>query len=148
MALTKFGEKTKTVFLNEAESHKLHLAFTVADEQSVQRGQPCKLDEDGNILPIANDGTEDKLIIGYSIHNAEEGDEATLAMVGYAVIFAMSGAALNPGPARYSGVNGTDGTYTNYVTVAAGADDLYPGMNGWAIDAAAGANELIRVILK
>lgn len=139
--LTAFGGPTKSIFLNEAESHKLHLAFTVANGQTVKKGQPVKLNADGLILPCATDGSEAKAMIGYSIQNAAAGEECTIAVKGYAVIYAMSAASQNAGMVSYNGVNGTDGNYTNYATSVAA------NMNGWSMDKATAANQLIRVIL-
>jgi hypothetical protein len=147
--MRKFGDKTKSVFLNEAESHKLHLAFEVADGEEIFRGQPVKLDSDGLLVPAIGDGTDQKLIIGYSIHNAAEGDEATVAIRGFAVVWAMSAEALTPGAVEYTSQSVVvgDEIYQKYSQAAAGADTLYPTMNGIVIDEATAADELVRVIL-
>lgn len=147
MALTKFGEKTKSVFLNEAESRKLHLAFEVAEGEEIKKGQPVVLTAEGHVKPANSDGSDYKAIIGYSVQNAEAGDECTIAVRGYATLFAMSGAAVQAGPVRYSGMNTTDGMYTNWENVAAGDDDDYAGMHGWALDEAEGEDEPIRVVI-
>ena len=145
--LTQFGDKTKTVFLNEAESHKLHLAFTAAAQ--IKKGQPVKLDADGNIEPVIaplTNSSKDE-IIGYSIMDGNEDDEVTVAMRAYAVVFAMSGESLTPGPAAYTGVSSTDSFYTEYVAAEEVAEVGGFVMNGFALDEATGANELIRVAL-
>ena len=149
--LTKFGQKTKSVFLNNPEAHKLNLAFEVATGAegavlTVKRGQPVKLNNDGLIVPAATDGTDSKRIIGYCVMNGKSGDEVTVAVKGYATIFAMSSAAVTAGPVQYTGINSTDDTYTNYAN-AASASNAFPTMNGWSLDPADGANELIRVVL-
>ena len=143
MSITAFGDATKTVFLNEAESHKLHIAFTAA--VAIKKGQPVKLTDDDTVGLLIGDGTDSDHIVGYSIQNAEAGDQVTIAMKGYAVIFAMSGGAVTVGPVRYSGVNSGDAMYMNYVD--AKTTNL-PKMNGQALDSAAGANEIIRVVLQ
>lgn len=143
MALTQFGGKTKTLFLNNVEEEKLHLAFEA--DVTIKAGQPVVLTIDGKIEPAAGDATDAALIIGYSIMNGAAGDEVTIAMRGYTTIFAMSDAAQPAGPVSYAGVNGTDGFYTNYAEVE--AIDALANANGIALDAAAAANELIRVVL-
>lgn len=143
MSITAFGENTKTVFLNEAESHKLHLAFTAS--VAIKKGQPVKLTDDDEVGLLIGDGTDADHLLGYSIQNAAVGDQVTIAVRGYAVIFAMSGAAVTVGPVRYSGVNSGDAMYMNYVD--AKTPNLAK-MNGQALDSAAGANELIRVVLQ
>jgi len=141
--LTAMGGQTKTIFLNEAESHKLHLAFTVAAGQTVKRGQPVILNADGDILPPGTlDGTLNPQIIGYSVHNAAAGEEATIAMRGYCVVFAVAAAAQNAGLVSYNGL-GTDTDYTKYAAEATAAES-----NGWSLDKATAAQEMIRVVLK
>jgi len=141
--LTAFGGKSKTIFLNEAESHKLHLAFSVAAGQTVKRGQPMKMAADGTITPLVGDGTDAHKIVGYSIHNGVAGDEVTLACKGFAVVFATAETALTPGPVWYSGQDSVDADYSMYDDTAATAAN----MNGIAIDAATALHDVIRVIL-
>lgn len=139
---TAIGQQTKTIFLNEAESHKLHLAFTVAAGQTVKKGQPVKLNNAGEILTPALDGSENHLIIGYSIMNTAAGEECTIAMRAYAVVFAVSAASQNAGPVSFNGF-GTDTDYTKY-----GAESTPAEVGGWALDSATAAQQLIRVALR
>lgn len=141
--MTAFGGKTKTIFLNEAESHKLHLAFTVATGQTVKKGQPVILNTDGEILPPGTvDGTLNPQIIGYSVQNAAAGEECTIAMRAYCVIFAQASAVQNAGLVSYNGI-GTDTDYTKYATEATAAES-----NGWSLDKATAIGQMIRVALK
>lgn len=145
MALTKFGEKTTSIFLNDAESHKLHLAFTVADGETIRRGQPVILSGDSDTIePSAGDGSDVDSIIGYSIQDAKEKEECTIAMRGYAVVWALASGTVSPGPVEYAGMSATSGKehYTTYkVTTAA------ENTNGWAIDEGT-TGSLIRIILR
>lgn len=144
--LTAFGDKSKTIFLNDAESHKLHLAFEA--DAAIKKGQPVKLTATGLIVPLAEDDSNTKAI-GVSIQNGADGDQVTVAMRGYTTVYAMSDAALTPGPVAYAGPNGTDGDYMNYKTAVVSADAalVFPAMTGWSLDVADGANDLIRVVL-
>lgn len=144
MALTAFGGVSKTIFINEIESHKLHLAFEVAAEQTIKRGQPAKLDADGNAVPMAGDGSDAHQLVGYSIHNGKAGSIITLGVVGFAVVFAMAKTALVPGPVMYVGQNATDTDYSDYEDTGATAAT----MNGIALDVASAPNAIIRVLLK
>lgn len=146
--LTAFGDVTKTIFLNEAESHKLHLAFEASG--AITKGQPVVLNTDETIsaAPTTTTNTTKDNIIGYAVQNAADGEEVTIAMRGYATVFAMSGAALNAGPVKYSGVNVADARYMNYVQATEVATVLGLVTTGWSLDTAAGADVLIRVVVK
>lgn len=141
--LTAFGAKSKTIFLNDAESHKLHLAFSVSAGKTVKRGQPMKMAADGTITPLIGDGTDAHLIVGYSIHNGVAGDEVTLACRGYAVVFATAKTAMTTGPVFYAGQDAVDADYSMYDDTAVSAAN----MNGIAIDVAGALHDIIRVIL-
>lgn len=147
--LTAFGGKSKTIFLNEAESHKLHLAFEVAAGVTVKRGMPLKLNSAGLLVNMAGDGSDAHLRVGYSIHNGVAGDEVTLACRGYAVIFATAKTALNPGAVAYVGQDSADADYSSYNDVVGGTPTAVTAdtMNGLAIDVATAEHDLIRVIL-
>lgn len=141
MALTSFGEQTKSIFLNEVEGDKLHLAFEATTV--VKKGQPVMMSGDDTIAAATAGGADNYKVIGYSIQDGKVGDQVTVAMRGYAVIWAMSGAALAAGPVTYNGVNGGDARYTNYITEATPAE-----VSGISLDTAAAANEMIRVVLQ
>jgi hypothetical protein len=146
--ITAFGDVTKTIFLNEAESHKLHLAFEA--EGTIKKGQPVVLNtaETVSAAPDTTTNTTKDNIIGYAIQNAVDGEEVTIAMRGYATVFAMSQAALNAGPVKYAGVNSGDPRYMNYNQATEVATVLGLITTGWSLDTVAAANLLIRVVVK
>jgi hypothetical protein len=145
MALKKFGEKTQSIFLNDFENDKLMLGFTVSAGVSVLRGQPVILSNDGTVKPAATDGSEAHKVIGYSVHNGDAGEEITIGMRGYAVLWAKANAVQNAGPALYAGMaSSPNGAFCKYATAGVNATT----MNGWAIDDATIIGETIRVVLK
>jgi len=146
MALTQFGEQTKSVFLKSIESHKLHQEFEVKVGVSVVQGQPLKLvAADGTVEP-AGAGELNHLIIGYALQNRAAGELVTVGMKAYGIVWAQSLGALAAGPVMVSATAPTDPFYRAYEAVvlatANGADTV-----GWSLDAAAGVGELIRVAI-
>lgn len=141
MALTKFGDKSKTVYLNDVEAHKLHLEFEVGTAAVVKKGQAVVLNTDGTIRPIAGTaGADARAIIGYSIHNGAAGELVTVGMRAYAVVYAEAGAAAQTaGMVFATNAVPTDPTMTRWVAAAAAT------MHGWALDEAALAGGIIRV---
>ena len=139
MALTQFGEKTRTLFL-KSESHKLHHAFEAA--AVIQAGQPVKLNADGTIIPAVS--AEPAInIIGYSIHNAKVNDVATIMMKPYLIVWAEPKAAVAAGPVAYNG----QATNPDFISVAAEAIAGDGSAIGFALDQSLGADEPIRVAL-
>lgn len=132
---------SNTIYLKGPESHKLHQAFTVATDASVMVGQPVKLNAEGQVLP-AEASDNPKNIIGYSVHRGTEGDEVTIAMKAYALIYVKPKAAVEAGPVKYDGVNTADKDYIS--VAAAGSGDHF----GWCLEPTTSANEqtLIAVI--
>jgi len=143
MALTKFGEQTKSVFLKAIESHKLHQEFEVTAGAAVVKGQPVKLTADGTIEPAATDELAFE-VIGYSLHTRAAGELATIAMKAMAIVWSQSAGALDAGPVKILADAPTDPLYRSYVATAhaTGADVV-----GYALDAATGADELVRVAI-
>lgn len=144
MALTKFGGKSKTIFLNDVEAHKLHLEFEVGTGSTVKKGQPVVLNDDGTVRPIAGAlGADAVAIIGYSIHNGEAGENITVGMRAYAVTYAEAGAvSQKAGMVFATNVAPTDPEMVRWVAGAAAT------MHGWALDEAAAVGDTIRVALK
>jgi len=149
------GNVSKSVFLNGPESHKLMLEFAVASDSGIEVGQPCKMHADGGKVVACASGDAENLMVGVSIHPgfSAYGDHIVLACRGYAVIYAQSGAAVTPGPVQYNGYDAS----TKYNKVIDLADVATPAENanlpaslhmGWALDAAADAGEIIRVLVK
>ena len=141
--MDQFGENVnRTIYLKGAESHKLHHAFMVADGATVYVGQPVKLNAAGEVEPAAS--AEDNInIIGYSVHKGTEGDEVTIAMKAYALVYVKPNAAVVAGPVQYAGTNTVEPIYGS-VAVAASAAKLM----GWNINPTTAANEktLVAVI--
>lgn len=138
--MDKLGTNTTgTIFLKGAESHKLHQAFMVADSASVKVGQPVKLNAAGEVVPAVS-GELNVNIIGYSVHNGTEGDEVTVAMKAYALIYVKPAAAVNAGPVKYDGLNAEDNRFGSVTTAADGTT-----LMGWCIAPTTGANQLTLV---
>lgn len=142
--LTAFGDETKSIFLNDIESHKLHLAFVVAAATTIKKGFPVKLNATGQIVNAIGDGTDAHLIIGYSIQDAIAGDYCTVGVRGYAVVYARAKTALTPGPVFYAGPDVVETEYSMYDDTSVTAAN----MNGWSLDVAAALHDEIRVLLK
>lgn len=138
------GKTTESIFLKQIQSHKLHQEFTVAVGSAVKVGMPVKLDDAGDIVPFAEDD-EKVLLIGYSVHNAAAEENATIGMVAFGIIWAMSAGAVDPSlPVKVKGVSGANSSYMEYENVAAAnAEDALA--TGWSLDAATGAGEKIRI---
>jgi hypothetical protein len=141
MALTKFGGKSKTIYLNDVEAHKLHLEFEVGAAVTVKKGQPVVLNSDGTIRPVnAALGADAAAIIGYSIHNGEVGELVTVGMRAFAVVYAEAGAVnQNAGIVFATNVAPTDPDMVRWVSAAAGT------MHGWALDQSVAVGDIIRV---
>lgn len=140
------GTQTKSVFLKQVESHKLHQEFEVAEGSAVKVGMPVKMNAVGEIVPLADDD-DAGLCLGYSVHNAAGGETATIGMKAFAIVFAISEAAITTvRPVKVKGVSTVDTDLMSYENIAVGATEV--GMaNGWALDAASGAGEKIRIAL-
>lgn len=143
MSITVLGDIAKTIFLKGPESHKLHHQFAVASGVTVLEGQPVKLNATGEVQPLGGGGLN-KLCIGFAVHSGTDGELVTVVMKAFAIIFASTSKALVTGPVQYEGVNATDGDYMDY---EAAVDADHEDVVGWALDAAAGADEIIRVAL-
>jgi hypothetical protein len=140
--LTQFGQETKSIFLNDIESHKLHIAFVAA--ATIKKGQPVKLDATGKLVAPIGDGTDAHAIIGYSIQNGVAGDYVTIGVRGYAVVWARAKTAITPGPVFYAGMDSVETEYTAYEDTLVTAAN----MSGWSLDVAAAIHDEIRVLVK
>jgi len=145
MALTVFGEVTKSIFLKEIEAHKIHEEFEVASAVTVKKGQAVKLTTAGLVTPAVA-GELEHLVIGYSIHDGAAGELVTVGIKAFTIVWAQSAGALDAGPVQI-GAAGADPLYATYV--AATVDQTAtPDCVGWALDNATGEDEMIRVALK
>lgn len=159
MALTKFGEVTKTLFLKGIEMHKLHHEFEVGEGSVVKKGQPVVLNSDGTVKPAAVKEPR-RNIIGYSIHNGEEEEYVTVGMKAFGIVWATPKAPLEAGPVAYDGMAPvipattppTTTMYSSFVAASTFVTDpdtanVEDDMVGWALDEAVSANDLIRVAI-
>lgn len=141
MDITQFGEETKTLFLKQ-ETHKLAHEFEVAAANTITKGSLVSLDATGKVT-LAIDGAKAVNVIGYSIHDAAAGELCTVIMKAHTIVFASPNGILDAGAVAYDGPNDEDATYQSYDAPAVELDDVV----GWALDAAAAENEIIRVAL-
>lgn len=140
--MDQFGENVnKTIYLKGAESHKLHHAFMVAEDETIYVGAPVKLNAAGEVVAAA-DAEDTKNIIGYSVHKGTEGDEVTIAMKAYALIYVQPKAATVAGPVEYDG-RATNPLYSSVAVASVGTK-----LMGWCISPTTVANEqtLVAVI--
>jgi predicted RecA/RadA family phage recombinase len=137
------GSNTKNTFL-AVENGKIALEFEAAAD--VKKGQPVKLTAAGKVTPWASADTK-TFLLGVAHKDAATGELVTVVTRGYALINALSAAAINPGPVTYSSydsstsVNGTTG-YSKYNATATDAERM-----AFNLTVAAGADALIQVLI-
>ena len=138
-----FGVDTKTIVL-KSESHKLFHQFEVEASQAVKKGQPVVITDDEQVQPAGTTSTTQQ-IIGFSMHDGDEGELVTVMMKAYAILFVqVETASLAAGPVRL----GTTGVYdagTGYVLI----DDATVDHNdqlGWALEGG-GVGDIVRCAL-
>lgn len=143
-SLTTLGGASKTTFL-ASEEYKITVELEA--NEAIKKGQPIKLTADGKAAVWAKADGKD-LLIGYAYGDCAVGELTTIWSRGFAMIYAVSKAAQNAGPATYDSYNaatdvgGTKG-YNVYSLSVIGTDEV----NGWSLDVATAANQLIRVLL-
>lgn len=140
--LTSLGSNSKTTFL-ATEEDKITIEFTTA--AVVKKGQPVKLTPAGLVTPWATtDGVAS--LIGYVYADAASGDLVTVWSKGFIILYGLSNAIQNAGPVAYTSYDSTtDIGSIGYSKYAAATDPLT--INGWSLDAATAAGQLIRVLL-
>ena len=111
-------------------------------DSKVRPGMPVEINPaTGKIIPLANDGNLE--YIGVSLHTSKGGELVTVALRGYAVIFAQASEVLSPGPVNWDSYDETkqENKYnqTSVTTIT---------FQGWALDAAAAAGDIIRVVVR
>ena len=111
-------------------------------DSKVRPGMPVEINPaTGKIIPLANDGNLE--YIGVSLHTSKGGELVTVAMRGYAVIFAEASEALSPGPVNWNNYNEpTERNRYNQTSVTTIT------FQGWALDSAAAAGDVIRVVVR
>jgi hypothetical protein len=144
-SLTTLGGASKTVFLT-TEAHKTTIEATAS--AAIKKGQPIKLTATGQaaIWAVA-DGID--ALIGYAYADCASGELTTIWSRGYAIIYGISNASQNAGPVKYTSYDTADAVggltgYSKYSAATVGTDAV----NGWALDNATAANQLIRILLQ
>ncbi len=144
--LTLQGQATPKVVIFKSESHKLHQAFVVADNATIVKGMPVKLDTDGKISPYTGTGVYLGVAVTDSVNPAYKAQrnfplEVTVAVEGFAIVNAAAAAAIEAA----GFVKPTaDVLNSRYVKYSASASET----NFIALNGADEANELIQVLVK
>lgn len=144
--LTLRGQVTPKVVIFKSESHKLHQAFAVADNTTIVKGMPVKLDTDGKISPYTGTGVYLGIAVTDNVNPAYGAQrnfpvEVTVAVEGFAIVNAAANAAIDA--AGY--VKPVEGLLNSrFVKYAASTDPT----NFIALNSADEANELIQVLVK
>lgn len=151
------GNTTLSTF-NKLESQKLFSEFDVSGV--VHKGQPVKLTAAGAVeAALATDPAS--VVIGVSIHegNSIYGATVVVSLKGFGIINCFASAAVAPGPVTYDGYDttkaypGTQKEFAGYNKVKTFVFDSAATVNvqstvfGWAIDAAAAAGDIVRVVV-
>lgn len=136
------GVKTPQAVIYKSESHKLHQAFVVKDEQTIIQGQPVMLNTDGTISPYTGTGIYLGIAITDSVYPAYPGNEVTVMVEGFAVVYGVASAALTAGYVNPA-VPDQDSLYVKYANTASSAAS-----NFIALNAADAAGDLVQVLVK
>lgn len=136
------GNQTITIELH-SENHKTGIELEAA--AAIKKGQPIKLTSVGKATPWAKADLQ-HTFIGHARWDAAIGDMVTIASRGYAILHGISNAAVTCGPITYEGLQAS-GQYTGIAKYGSASVDA-TNCIGWALDDAAGAGELIRVLMK
>lgn len=147
--MRRTGNPTPQTVIFKSESHKLHQAFPVAKGEdgkpkTIVAGQPVKLNTDGTIEAYFGTG----IYLGMAVNNSDTpaypegnlGFEITVAVEGFAVVYAKASAAVTPGyvvPEKLE----ADSQYVTYKTSGEATNFI-------AMTSASGAGELIQVLVK
>ena len=154
---TKFGGTTPRVVIYKSESHKLHQAFPVKASVKIYAGNPVAITTDGTIELLTKDNEANYLGIAVTDNinpaykeSANAGPvEVTVAVQGFMIINAISGAALNAGPVEIG--TGMDATnhFTKFKTFTqADAASATRPVNFISLTKASAKDELIQVLCK
>ena len=85
------GVKTPQAVIYKSESHKLHQAFVVKNEETIIQGQPVMLNADGTISPyVGGEGVYLGIAMTDSVYPAYPGNEVTVMVEGFAVVYGLS----------------------------------------------------------
>lgn len=146
--LHKVGGRTPQAVIYKSESHKLHQAFPVKDDNTIVQGQPVKLNLDGTISPYTGDEGEVYLgiAVNYSKYPAYPatavGVEVTVMMEGFAIIHGIAKASIKTTYVQTDGILDASGTYPNFSPSVSGAETKFIAIN------VAEAGDLVQILVK
>lgn len=154
---TKFGGTTPRVVIYKSESHKLHQAFPVKDSVKIYAGNPVAITPDGEIELLTKANEANYLGIAVTDSNnpaykesANAGSvEVTVAVQGFMIINAISGAGLDAGPVEIgTGIDATNHfNFTKFHTLPP-ADAATRPVNFISLTKVSAKDELIQVLCK
>lgn len=138
--MTIMGVKTPQTVVFKSESHKLHQAFVVKEGDTIIQGQPVMLNTDGTISPYTGTGIYLGIAMTDSVYPAYPGNEVTVAVQAFAVIYGKAAATQDCGYVTPNAL----GEKEMYVPYAA-STEATPFI---AINSAGAEGDLIQVLVK
>lgn len=139
------GQKTPQAVIYKSESHKLHQAFVVKTGENIIQGQPVQINEDGTIQAWKKEKDGGRPYIGIAVtdsyYPAYPGNEVTVAVRGFMVVYGLSNGEIKAGPVTPDPTAPVDDTNT-YIKYNQGTDDEFIALN------TASAGELIQVLVR
>lgn len=144
--LTLQGQNTPKVVIFKSESHKLHQAFVVAENATILKGMPVKLDTDGKISPYTGTGVYLGIAVTDNVNPAYQGQrnfpvEVTVAVQGFAIINAAANEAISAAGWVKPTANVLNSRFVKYSTSSTETNFI-------ALNGADEANELIQVLVR
>lgn len=140
------GQKTPQAVIYKSESHKLHQAFVVKTGENIIQGQPVQINEDGTIQAWKKEKEGGRPYIGIAVtdsyYPAYPGNEVTVAVRGFMVVYGLSNGEIKAGPVTPDPTAPVDDTNT-YIKYNQGTDDEFIALN-----TASSAGELIQVLVR
>lgn len=140
------GQKTPQAVIYKSESHKLHQAFVVKTGENIIQGQPVQINEDGTIQAWKKEKEGGRPYIGIAVtdsyYPAYPGNEVTVAVRGFMVVYGLSNGEIKAGPVTPDPTAPVDDTNT-YIKYRQGTDDEFIALN-----TASSAGELIQVLVR
>lgn len=140
------GQKTPQAVIYKSESHKLHQAFVVKTGENIIQGQPVQINEDGTIQAWKKEKDGGRPYIGIAVtdsyYPAYPGNEVTVAVRGFMVVYGLSNGEIKAGPVTPDPTAPIDDTNT-YIKYNQGTDDEFIALN-----TASSAGELIQVLVR
>lgn len=138
--MTLMGIKTPQAVVFKSESHKLHQAFVVKADTPIIQGQPVALETDGTISPYVGTGVYLGIAMTDSVYPAYPGNEVTVAVEAFAIVYGKAGDALTCGYVTPNALGEED----RYVPYAA-STEATPFI---AINTAGAKDDLIQILVK